>query len=133
MTADLDEIGRREELHLGRIADEGIDERSLVDHARGQPFTRPFDATGQPDRTATRLCRSNSSLAGPRCGGIVIAMLSAAFVPTITSQNFRAVDAPVPSSAVQAAVVLVRGALGLAGAFDARCAGSARIDADATV
>src|SRR5690606_2945337 len=48
--ADLDQLGRREELHARRVADDRVDERALVDDARGEPGTSSFDGAGQTDR-----------------------------------------------------------------------------------
>ena len=50
IAADLDQFGRREELHPRRIADDRVDERALVDDERLEPLALRFDGAGQADR-----------------------------------------------------------------------------------
>ena len=49
IAADLDQLRRREELHVRGIADDGVDERALLDDAGVEPLALRFDGTGQPD------------------------------------------------------------------------------------
>ena len=51
MPADLDQLGGREELHAGGIADDGIDQRALVDDERGEALAPGFDRAREPDRS----------------------------------------------------------------------------------
>ena len=49
IAADLDQLRRREELHVGGIADDGVDERALLDHRGLQPLAARFDGAHQAD------------------------------------------------------------------------------------
>ena len=51
IAADLDQLGRREELHPRRIADQRVDQRSLVDHQRAQPLALRLDGARQTHRS----------------------------------------------------------------------------------
>ena len=51
MSADLDQLGGREELHPGGIAHDGIDQGALVDDERGEALAPGFDRAGEPDRS----------------------------------------------------------------------------------
>jgi hypothetical protein len=50
MAADLDQLRRRKELHVDRIADDGVDERAFVDDADRQALPLRFDRARQPNR-----------------------------------------------------------------------------------
>ena len=49
VSANLDQLGRGEELHPGRVADDGVDEGAFVDHQRRKAPPPGFDRAGEPD------------------------------------------------------------------------------------
>ena len=49
IAANLDQLWRREELHVRGIADDGVDERALLDHRGLQSLAARFDGARQPD------------------------------------------------------------------------------------
>ena len=53
MAADLDQVRRREELHPRRVADDGVHQRALVEHTRGQAGMPRLDGAGQADGPGT--------------------------------------------------------------------------------
>ena len=51
MSANLDELGRGEELHPGGVADDGVDEGALVEDERGEVMAPGLDGAREPDRS----------------------------------------------------------------------------------
>src|SRR5207342_2515227 len=50
IAADLDQVGRREELHVRRIAVDGVDQRALVEDPDAQAAAADFNGAGEADR-----------------------------------------------------------------------------------
>ena len=51
VATDFDQIWSREELHLGRITDQRIDQGTLVENTSSHPGSLELDGTREPDRS----------------------------------------------------------------------------------